>query len=140
MLSAEYVVGLVDEEGSFSVHVATPASSPKRRARVEPRFFLKLAERDAALLQELKEFFGCGAIYFQRDTRPNHQHCYRFEVQNRAEIVEKIIPFFEAHPLHSASKQKDFELFKEILRRVRTEQHFTKIGLVGIRALKIQMH
>lgn len=140
MLSAEYVVGLVDGEGSFCVHVATSASSRKRRARVEPRFFLKLAERDHALLADLKEFFRCGAIYFQRDVRPNHQHCYRFEVHNRTELAEKVVPFFDVHPPRGATKRKDFKLFREILCRVRNDEHFTDTGLAGIRALQVQMH
>jgi len=140
MIKADYVVGLVDGEGSFCVHVATKQSSPKRRARVELRFFLKLIERDLAVLEKLKEFFQCGAIYFQQDQRPNHQNCYRFEVFNRTELKEIIIPFFEKHPFRTVSKQKDFKIFKEIFFKIQDGQHLTETGLAGIRALQIQMH
>jgi hypothetical protein len=140
MIKADYVVGLVDGEGSFCVQVATKQSSPKRRARVELRFFLKLIERDLVVLEDLKEFFQCGSIYFQQDRRPNHQNCYRFEVFNRTELREIIIPFFETHPLRTVSKQKDFKIFKDIFSKIQEGQHLTETGLAGIRALQIQMH
>ena len=140
MLSAEYVVGLVDGEGSFSVHVAAEHSVAKRRAKVEPRFFVKLIERDKRLLEELQAFFNSGTLYFQRDDRPNHQHCYRYEVYNREELAMTIVPFFETHPLRTISKQRDFLFFREILARVRRKEHFTETGLAGIRVLQTQMH
>lgn len=140
MITADYIVGLVDGEGSFNVHVWTPRSSPKRRALVELRFYLKLIDRDLVVLEELQNFFQCGKIYRQKDFRPNHQHCNRFEVFNRTELAEKIVPFFEAHPLRSVSKQHDFSLFKQILGLVQAKEHLTEPGLQTIRSLKEQMH
>ena len=51
MLNNDYVVGLVDGEGSFTVYVHNPRSTKivKRRVRVEPRFYLKLQEKQACL-------------------------------------------------------------------------------------------
>ena len=140
MLTADYVVGLVDGEGSFNVHVWTPRASLKRRALVELRFYLKLVDRDLPLLQELRMFFGCGKIYRQKDFRPNHNHCSRYEVFNRTELAQIIVPFFETNPLRSVSKQKDFELFKKVLKLVQQKEHFTPTGLLRIQDLKIQMH
>lgn len=140
MLSNDYVVGLVDGEGSFAVHVWTPKSSPKRRALVKLRFYVKLNERDLPLLEELHEFFGCGKIYFQRDRRPNHRNCYRFEVFNRKELAQKIIPFFEAYQPRSGTKLKDFQFFKQILEQVERKEHLTVTGLAAIRELQTQMH
>src|SRR3989338_5597425 len=91
MLDDNYVVGLVDGEGSFNARV----NKIGRRARVELKFSLKLRYQDKEILDELKNFFGCGKVYIQRDKRVNHSLCYRFEVQNKKEIIEKIIPFFE---------------------------------------------
>lgn len=69
MINKEYIVGLVDGEGSFTAQIrrSVKSSNVKRRARVEPRFFLKLIEKDKAILYELKEYFGCGHVYFQKD-------------------------------------------------------------------------
>jgi hypothetical protein len=137
MLTADYVLGLVDGEGSFAVHFN---QSQRRRAKVEPRFCLKLRAEDRILLDELREFFECGQIYIQRDRRPNHNLCYRFEVSNRRELFEKIIPFFEQHPPRSPSKQRDFALFRQVLTLVRQDAHLSEDGLESMRQLAAQMH
>ena len=79
-ITPDYIVGLVDGEGSFTVYVKNPDSDKivKRRTKVEPRFFLKLIERDKEILDELKKYFGCGNVYFQKDTRANHQNFYLY--------------------------------------------------------------
>src|SRR3989338_7363992 len=91
MLNKKYVLGLVDGEGSFNARV----NRQRRRAKVELKFSLKLRHQDKEVLDKLQKFFGCGKVYIQRDKRENHSLCYRFEVQNKKEIIEKIIPFFE---------------------------------------------
>jgi hypothetical protein len=137
MLTADYVVGLVDGEGSFAVHFN---ESQRRRAKVEPRFCLKLRAEDKTLLDQLREFFGCGKVYIQRDRRPNHVLCYRFEVSNRQELREKVIPFFEQHPPRSPSKQRDFTLFRQVMALVRQDAHRTADGLDTMRQLASRMH
>lgn len=142
MLNSEYIVGLVDGEGSFTVYVRDPLSSKerKRRARVEPKFYLKLVEKDKVVLDELRKFFKCGNVYFQKDNRPNHQHCYRYEVTNRNDLARIIIPFFQEHPLRLPSKQRDFELFSKIHTLVLQGQHLSADGLSRIYTLKQHMH
>ena len=132
MLSKDYVIGLVDGEGSFNVRV----NDTKRRAKVELKFSLKLRHQDKEILCALQEFFGCGNVYIQRDKRANHSLCYRFEVQNRKEIFEKIIPFFEQNPPKIPSRKRDFELFKQIAELVKNNS----VELDKIRNLKEQMH
>jgi len=96
MLNPNYIIGLVDGEGSFTVYIRNPKDnkSVKRRVKAEPRFYLKLVEKDKKILYELKKFFSCGNVYFQKDKRKNHQDCYRYEVANRKDIRNVIIPFF----------------------------------------------
>ena len=84
MLDKQYVLGLVDGEGSFNVRV----NSTGKRAKVELKFSLKLRHQDKEILDELQRFFECGKVYIQRDKRENHSLCYRFEVQNKKEISE----------------------------------------------------
>src|SRR3990167_1980591 len=110
-MEKEYVLGLVDGEGSFNVRV----NRQRRRARVELKFSLKLRHQDKEVLDALQQFFGCGKVYIQRDKRENHSLCYRFEVQNRKEIMEKIIPFFIQNPPRIQSRKRDFELFRQIV-------------------------
>jgi hypothetical protein len=140
--SEDYIVALADGEGSFTAFVSNPDQSVRRvrRTLIEPRFYVKLIEEDKEILYGLKEFFGCGNVYFQRDVRKNHKNCYRFEVFNRKELATTIIPFFKNHPLLFPSKRKDFEIFCALLERIQKGDHLTEAGLREIFALKQQMH
>lgn len=142
-LNPDYVVGLVDGEGSFTVYVADSdrkKKSAKRRVRVEPKFYLKLVEKDKQILYALQEFFGCGSVYFQKDTRRNHQNCYRYEVYNRDDLQNIIIPFFLKHKLKFPSKRDDFNTFCEIMTMIKTGDHLHVHGLKKMLALKQTMH
>ena len=133
MLDKNYVLGLVDGEGSFNVRINPDRN---RRAKVELKFSLKLRHQDKEILDELRKFFGCGNVYIQRDKRENHSLCYRFEVQNKEEIIKMIIPFFEENPPKVLSRKRDFELFKEIVRLSQEDE----IDFARIQNLKEQMH
>ncbi len=141
-MSEDYVVGLVDGEGSFTAFVRNLDQSTERirRTRIEPRFYVKLIEEDKAVLYELQKFFGCGSVYFQRDGRKNHKDCYRFEVFNRKELDEIIIPFFRENTLKFSSKRRDFEIFCVLMEKIKQKEHLTDLGLKEIFALKQQMH
>lgn len=133
MLSNDYVLGLVDGEGSFNVRINR---QPTRRAKVELKFSLKLRHQDKEVLDALQAFFGCGKVYIQNDKRANHSLCYRFEVQNRKEIIGKIISFFEANSPKAPSRKRDFELFRQITELMRKDS----ADLEKIEQLKKQMH
>lgn len=141
-LSPEYVVGLVDGEGSFTVYVRNPDVEKRaaRRVMVEPKFYIKLIERDKDVLYALKDFFGCGSIYFQKDTRPNHQQCYRYEVFRWEELQTVIIPFFKVHMLKFVSKRNDFEIFCTMMSLLQKKEHQTESGLRKLFDLKQRMH
>ena len=132
MLNPEYVIGLVDGEGSFSVRIP----NIKRRAKVELTFSLKLRHHDKEILSELQKFFGCGNIYIQRDKRKNHALCYRFEVHNKKDIIQKIIPFFEKNTPKIQSRKRDFDLFKQIAELSQKDN----LDLQTIQGLKEEMH
>lgn len=142
MLDPSYVVGLVDGEGSFTVYVRNlkDSNERQRRVRVEPKFYIKFVEKDKDILYRLQRFFACGKIYFQKDRRKRHQQCYRYEVFNRSDLMEKIIPFFKNHRLKLASKQKDFELFCKLMDMIDRKQHLTVKGMQKIYKIKQQMH
>ena len=142
MLNPDYIVGLVDGEGSFTAYIRNPdlEKNTKRRVKAEPRFYLKLIEKDKDILYELKNYFGCGNVYFQRDKRKNHQNCYRYEVASRIDLEGIIIPFFKKYQLRLLSKRKDFEIFCKIMERIKKREHLTKSGLRLLFQLKEKMH
>lgn len=141
-LSKDYVVALADGEGSFTAFVRNLKESTERirRTRIEPRFYIKLVETDKSILYLLKNFFGCGSVYLQKDRRPNHQNCYRYEVFNRKELEKVIIPFFQKNSLHFPSKQKDFKIFCKLMDGIARGDHLTKHGLDRLYRLKDTMH
>ncbi len=97
-------------------------------------------EKDKYILYQLKEFFGCGNVYFQKDNRKNHQHCYRYEVGNREDLEKIIIPFFKNNCLKFPSKKKDFEIFCDLFSRIRNGEHLSESGLKNLFQLKQKMH
>ena len=141
-LKPDYIVGLVDGEGSFTVYVRDPKlpKNNQRRVIVEPKFYIKLVEKDKGVLERLQKYFGCGSVYFQKDTRANHQNCYRYEVYNRKDLFSVIIPFFQEHKLQFPSKRKDFEFFCEIMKMIKKEEHFSEKGLNKLFKIKQLMH
>ncbi len=133
MLSEDYIVGLVDGEGSFYVRLNTDV---RRRNKVELKFSVKLRHQDKEILEKLRQYFDCGNVYFQKDKRPNHTDCYRFEVNNKKDIIDKIIPFFEKNSPKIESRKRDFELFKQIAQLSQKDI----LDLDKIKSLKEQMH
>ena len=133
MLDKNYVVGLTDGEGSFNVRIN---KDPSRRAKIELKFSLKLRHQDKEILDELQKFFGCGKVYIQRDKRKNHSLCYIFEVQNKKDIINKIIPFFTENSPKIQSRKTDFELF----RKIANLSQINPIDFEKIQNLKNQMH
>jgi len=142
MINRDYIVGLVDGEGSFTAYVRDFSQTKvvKRRTRIEPRFFLKLIEKDKAILGELRKFFGCGHVYFQKDNRLNHQNCYRFEVSDRSDLTKVIIPFFKKNQPKLVSKKKDFKIFCQLMNGIKRGEHLTEDGLARLCRLKQTMH
>lgn len=142
MLSADYIVGLTDGEGSFTAFVRPFQKGLTKYPRIECHYYIKLREDELPLLKEIKEFFGCGSIYLQKERRSNHRNCYRFEISSYQKIAEVIIPFFQKHQLHSVGRKNDFDLFCKIFKIVsnRKGKHITEKELERIRRLKSQMH
>jgi len=138
MLSADYVVGLVDGEGSFCVYSRKP-SRVTWNTRIECHFYVKMREDDLKLLQKVQKFFRCGSIFFQREYRVNQRDNYRYQVSDKQKLKNVIIPFFKKHPLQS-KRIRDFELFCEILERAMRKEHQTPDGLKRILNLKQLMH
>lgn len=136
-LTPAYIVGLVDGEGCFSVRFN---QSQRRRAKVDMGFSVKLRAEDRGILVALQRYFRCGGVYIQRDHRPRHRLCYRYEVNGLEDLDRVIVPFFLQHPFLTETKRQDFILFAQILEVVRQKRHLTEEGVEVIRRLKQSMH
>ena len=131
-LEAQWVVGFVDGEGCFYIGIN---SQPEMSAgyQVLPEFTVVQHERDIQLLYALKQFFGCGVV------RRNHAERMAYRVRNADHLRERVLPFFEKHPLKS-KKRLDFLKFRKVLLLMERGEHLTPEGIQRIRAIASQMN
>ncbi len=129
---ASWVVGFVDGEGCFFVGI-NPHPEMTSQFQVLPEFTVVQHQRDVQLLHALKTFFGCGVV------RQNHAERMAFRVRRLEHLNERIIPFFEKHPLKS-KKQVDFLKFRDVLRLMATGAHLKAEGMARIRAIASRMN
>jgi LAGLIDADG DNA endonuclease family protein len=129
----QWIVGFVDGEGCFSVPIYR-----NRTYRIgwqaQPAFVVVQGERSVQVLHELKEFFGCGGIYINRRHDNHREDLFRFDVRSPRDLVSRIIPFFEEHPLRTA-KADDFRKFAQIVRMMERGLHRSVEGMSQIAAI-----
>jgi hypothetical protein len=122
-----YISGYVDGEGCFAVSINR---NPTCRSgfQLVPEFHVSQnGERSQVLSLIQKRLGGCGYI------KPNSKkdRALVYVVRRRADLLERVIPFFERSPLLS-SKQDDFERFAAIVRSMALGHHRTPEGFSGL--------
>jgi len=98
------VFGFVDGEGCFFVGVNRQPTM-KVGWQVLPEFRVVQHERDVSVLEQLREFFGCGQITV------NHGDRKELRIRGLNELSTRVVPFFEAHPLRTV-KRSSFRMFR----------------------------
>ena len=131
-LDAHWVVGFVDGEGCFFVGI-NPHSEMTSGFQVLPEFTVVQHQRDIQLLHALKRFFGCGVV------RVNHGDRMAYRVRSLDHLNQKVVPFFERHPLKS-KKRIDFMKFRKILQLMNRGEHLKSEGIEQIRAMASTMN
>ena len=139
-LTSDYVVGLVDGEGYFSVSVSRDLSKNYKSLRVRLVFGVKLKESDGKILHRLQKFFKCGTVWKKVDERPTFSDCLEYQVRNYQDIKTKIIPFFQKNQLLFESKRLAFGRFVDIASRFEKKAHLTDQGFEEMKTLAKQMH
>ena len=130
-LDAKWIVGFVDGEGCFHVSI-NRQQKMTLGWQVVPEFRVVQHQRDEEVLQKLKLFFGFGKVCV------NHGDRKEFRVR-RLDDLSKLVVFFELNNLQT-SKQKNFELFAEIMKLINKKQHLTMEGLNKIANLASNMN
>ena len=131
-LEAQWVVGFVDGEGCFYIGVNAQPEM-KTGYQVLPEFTVVQHERDVQLLYALKQFFGCGVV------RQNHGDRMAYRVRSVEHLQERVIPFFEKHPLKT-KKHLDFIKFRKVLMMMQRNEHLTPDGIDKIRQIASEMN
>ena len=130
---ASYVSGFVDGEGCFCVSFV-PSKRHRFGWEVRPSFSVSQNGDRAELLYKLQQYWGCGYIRPDRSDKT-----LKFEVRKIDDLIEKVLPHFEAVPLLS-SRQRDVSLFDQICRLVFQKRHLESDGLIDIVNLAKQMN
>jgi len=125
-----WISGFVDGEGSFNV--------PIRRGhdrglpwRVALSF--NVSQVGSELPELLRLTFSVGTV------RDRGDGVHYFEVTRPLELAERIFPLFDQFPLRG-SKRTDLLVFREIAEIVRSGQHLSVEGVVGILELRRPMN
>src|SRR3989338_6532392 len=115
-----YFAGFVDGEGSFNVSLKCN-SSHQTGWQLEPSF--NVSQKDRVILALLKQHLGCGTL------RERPDGVVYYEVRNIRALQEVVVPFFERYRFLSASKKRNFSLFKRIVGLMAAQRHLTPDGL-----------
>ena len=134
----QWVVGFVDGEGCFSISVVRNHVC-RLGWQVQHEFSVTQAASSRSALEDLMSIFGCGYLIENRRIDNHRSPLMRFSVKRRGDLMAKVVPFFEEHPLRTA-KQSDFELFSAVLRMMETGEHRTEEGLVAIAQVTERMN
>lgn len=131
-----WVIGFVDGEGCFSIGFVRQAGGPGRIGyrtgyQVAHEFAVTQGASSVSCLRELESFFGVGQVVANRRHDNHKEHLYRYVVRRRADLIEAIIPFFRANPMHS-SKQRNFEKFAVCVALIDDGHHLSCEGLADI--------
>jgi len=122
-LDDRWVVGFVDGEGCFSVSLhRNPHIRSTGYWQLLPVFHVYQHSDHRAVLEALVPFFKCGSV---RSKGPRSS-VLTYVVGRRADLEERIIPFFERQPL--VVKRSDFEAFADIVRSLRRKEHLAPAG------------
>jgi hypothetical protein len=136
LIQLGWVLGFVDGEGCFSIGFVRQSGGPARSAyktgyQVAHEFAVTQGESSLPALRELEEFFGVGMLVPNRRYDDHREHLYRYVVRRRADLQERIIPFFRANPLRTA-KQENFEKFARCVALIEDGRHRSFEGLIEI--------
>ena len=131
-----WVIGFVDGEGCFSIGFARQFGGQGRIGyrtgyQVSHEFAVTQGAQSVSCLHELTSFFGVGQVLPNKRYDNHREHLYRYVVRSRGALIETIIPFFRAHPMHS-SKQRNFEKFALCVELVDGGHHLSFEGLAEI--------
>ena len=131
-LNSDYLVGLVDGEGCFSITI----NNHIRRKEVRLIFEIEMREDDKEILERVQKTLHCGNLYYlpykrYKKWRPH----YKYKVSNIVDISRKIIPFFRRHPLQ-AKKKYSFEAFCKVAEMIQAKQHLSTEGIKYIQLMR----
>lgn len=111
-----YLLGFADAEGCFSISLKKEKTTRFGWA-LDPLFQITQHKKSREILETFKKELRCGRII----EKPGQKDLSLYLVDNRRQLVEKIIPFFEKYK--PIVKYADFEKFREIIAGLENKMH-----------------
>jgi hypothetical protein len=110
-----WLSGFTAGEGCFQLRCGVRSKRPRRSLwDAQASFVIGLRRDDAAALELVRSFLGCGLVYYH----PGHRRrghvrpSVEFKVYKAADLARVIVPCFERYPLR-AKKARDFAIWRE---------------------------
>jgi hypothetical protein len=100
-----------------------------------PSVVLALVEREGPRAAgDLQAYFGCGWIRESRSDRT-----FKYEARSVSDLVERIVPHFEAYPLRGA-KRRSFHGFAKACQMIGQGNHLRSEGMSEIVRIAYEMN
>jgi hypothetical protein len=128
-----YILGFVDGEGCFSVSLKRQDTTRFGWA-IDPVFHVTQHVRHRAVLEMIQQAMNCGRII----EKPGQPDTLQFLVDNRRQLNEKVIPFFDRYNL--LVKKGDFDLFRMVVIGLEKKEHTKLDGFIKLVKLAFRMN
>jgi len=126
-----WLSGFCEAESCYYISIYDSPKSKLGKA-VQLVFVVTQHIRDEELLKGLINYFGCGKYSERKDAGD-------FKVLSIKDISTKIVPFFNAYPLHGV-KSLNFSDWKQAVEIMENKGHLTEEGLNRIQTIKMGMN
>jgi len=142
-----WIAGFSSGDSSFGVKTGS-STSTKSGSRVQLRFAVGLNIREKELIKGLASFFKLGylsASEVPEAKEADEKYVYitkdavHLQVIKFKDILDIIIPFFEAYPIQG-KKSFDFSDFKKVAELIKNKEHLTPEGFNKILEIKAGMN
>ena len=128
-----YIQGFTDAEGCFSVSIEKQKTT-RFGWVLDPVFQITQHRENSEVLDLIRETLGCGRII----QKPGQPDTMIYIVDNRRQLKEIVLPFFEKHKL--LVKKGDFELFAQIVNGLEEKKHTRLESFKNLIKLAFQMN
>ena len=137
MIRPDYICGITDGEGCFTINIREWKKN-RTGFSVSLCFCISLVKKDKYALEVVKNALDCGTIVHKSNRQGRVQSEVQFHVTNMKDINEKVIPFFNTHPL--IIKAPMFKLWKIAAKLINLKRHLNKEGLFEIAVIRDKMN
>lgn len=120
-----YLAGIVDAEGSFSISMKKQDDT-RYGWVIDPVFSVSLHKDNKDVLETLRNAMTCGRVI----EKTGQDNLMVFVVDNRRQLLEKVIPYFKRNKLHI--KSEDFKNFADVVEALENKEHQTKDGFIEL--------